>query len=649
MNRPPPPTSAGMPPHQDSRPAHASKPDARAIICRCLARPWAWAWARWPALALVCGSALACPAQDTFLSPAALVANRTGSELYVIAVTGRQVLVVERGTGTIRRRISLPESPSGLTLAPDGQTLYVTAGSPRGIVLAIDPGTGATRVRLPAGHSPLAPVISADGQTLFVCDRFRSRLLAIDVAARKIRGEALVGREPVAAVLNADGRFVLVANLLPSGPATGTVVATEVVAVSTADLTVAARIPLPNGSTSLRGLCVSPDGRYAYAVHTLAHYQLPTTQVDRGWMNTSALSVIDVAAWRRLHTVLLDEVDHGAANPWDVACTGDGRWLCVSHSGTHEVSVIDRPALHTKLAAAADPVAAPNLSGPPEVLSDLSFLVDLRRRVRLLGNGPRGITVVGQTLYAAEYFSDSLAAVELAADAKGRAESIPLGPAPHLTEARRGDMLFHDADLCFQQWQSCASCHPDARVDGLNWDLLNDGPGTPKNTRSLLWSHRTPPAMSLGVRETAETAVRAGIRHIQFVVRPEADALAIDAYLKSLEPLPSPHSDGPELSGKVARGKRVYERAGCQECHPPPLYTSLKAYDVGTGTGREAGAAFDTPTLVELWRTAPYLHDGRAATLEEMFTQFNPGDRHGTTSRLNGPEVEELVAFLSSL
>ena len=275
--------------------------------------------------------------------------------------------------------------------------------------------------------------------------------------------------------------------------------------------------------------------------------------------------------------------------------------------------------------------------------SDLSFLGDLRRRVRLAGKGPRGITVVGHTLYAAEYFSDSVATVELDAEAKGKTGSIPLGPAPEPTQVRRGEMLFHDADLCFQRWQSCASCHPDARADGLNWDLLNDGLGTPKNTRSMVWAHRTPPAMSLGVRETAETAVRAGIQHIQFVARPEADAAAIDAYLKSLEPLPSPYATDNQ------RGKVVFVKAGCRECHAPPLYTSLKSYDVGTGTGREAGRAFDTPALVELWRTGPYLHDGRAATLDEVLTRFNPGDRHGRTSTLSAAELADLVAFLLSL
>ena len=38
---------------------------------------------------------------------------------------------------------------------------------------------------------------------------------------------------------------------------------------------------------------------------------------------------------------------------------------------------------------------------------------------------------------------------------------------------RRGEILFHDASDCFERWQSCASCHPDARADGLNWDRVH--------------------------------------------------------------------------------------------------------------------------------------------------------------------------------
>ena len=91
-------------------------------------------------------------------------------------------------------------------------------------------------------------------------------------------------------------------------------------------------------------------------------------------------------------------------------------------------------------------------------------------------------------------------------------------------------------------------------------------------------------------------------------------------------------------------------RVGCAECHPPALYTDLKAHDVGTQTrGDKPSDKFDTPTLVECWRTAPYLHDGSAATMREVLTTANRNDRHGKTSHLTDRQIEDLVAFLLSL
>jgi cytochrome c peroxidase len=187
-------------------------------------------------------------------------------------------------------------------------------------------------------------------------------------------------------------------------------------------------------------------------------------------------------------------------------------------------------------------------------------------------------------------------------------------------------------------------------MDALNWDLLNDGTGNPKNNKSLLLVHRTPPAMSLGVRETAEMAVRAGIRHILFTVQPAEVAESMDAYLKSLRPVPSPYLVNGRLSPAAERGQKVFQRAGCAECHPPGLFTDLNHYDVGTlGPYDAPKDAFDTPTLVEIWRTAPYLHDGSAATLNEVVTTRNEGDLHGKTSTLSSQEIDELCEYLLSL
>jgi cytochrome c peroxidase len=218
-----------------------------------------------------------------------------------------------------------------------------------------------------------------------------------------------------------------------------------------------------------------------------------------------------------------------------------------------------------------------------------------------------------------------------------------------MTIKRKGEMLFHDASLCFQNWQSCASCHPGgARADALNWDLLNDGIGNPKNTKSLLFSHRTPPAMFTAVRQNAEMAVRAGIRHILFAVRPEEEAVAIDEYLKSLRPVPSPYLINGRLSASAKRGRRIFNKARCASCHKGRLHTDLRQYNLGIGKGLDKDQKFDTPTLVEVWRTAPYLYDGRAVTIEEVLTKYNPDDKHGLTSNLSDKEITDLANFVLS-
>jgi len=227
---------------------------------------------------------------------------------------------------------------------------------------------------------------------------------------------------------------------------------------------------------------------------------------------------------------------------------------------------------------------------------------------------------------------------------------VPVQGRQPLTPERQGAIYFNDATICFQKWQSCSCCHPGARADAVNWDLLNDGIGNPKNTKSLLLSHQTPPVMITGIRPNAETAVRAGIKYILFTTVDEKRATAMDAYLKSLKPVPSPYLVNGKLSDSAIRGKKVFDDAGCTTCHSGKFYTDMSKYDVGTAVaGMDKGKEFDTPTLIEVWRTAPYLFDGRAATLEEVFSTFNKGDNHGFTSTLTEQQRKDLIEYVNSL
>ena len=587
---------------------------------------------------------LAAGADDTAagLAPSAMAASADGQRLFIACAAANEVLVLDARSALVARVIKAPGSPSGLALSSDGGRLYVTCAAPESTVAVFDTASGRLQNKLRAGHTALAPVLGPAGRTLYVCNRFDNDVSVFDLAGGREIARVAVSREPVAAALTPDGRWLLVANHLHTGRADVANVAAAVSVIDTAANQVAKTIVLPNGSGLLRGVAVSPDGRVAAVTHVLSHNYLPTTQVDRGWMNCNALTLLDLSRLERLGTVLLDEVDRGAANPWAVAWTPDGKRILVTHAGTHELSVIEAPALLEKLAGMTNAEASAD---------DLAFLVGLRRRVALPLDGPRALAVSGARAFVAGYFSDNLVEVDLAS-APPRFTAIPLATPGPLSSVRRGEMLFNDAGLCFQGWQSCASCHSsDGRVDGQNWDLLNDGIGNPKNTHSLLLSHRTPPAMSEGVRETAEAAVRAGIRYILFSVQPEEVACALDDYLKSLKPVPSPHRIHGRLSASAQRGKRLFAdaRIGCADCHPPGLYTSLRSYDVGTRSACDDTNAFDTPSLIELWRTAPYLHDGSAATVSDVLTTRNPHDEHGRTSGLTPAQLDDLANYLLSL
>jgi cytochrome c peroxidase len=138
----------------------------------------------------------------------------------------------------------------------------------------------------------------------------------------------------------------------------------------------------------------------------------------------------------------------------------------------------------------------------------------------------------------------------------------------------------------------------------------------------------------------------------------DLDALAV--YTNSFQPKLSPHIPAPgRLSPEAGRGKKLFfdQAVGCATCHSGPYYTDSRlqkpylVHDVGTGGGEKEKMPpeYDTPSLLGVYRSPPYLHDGRAKTLLDVLTTANPGDKHGKTSHLKKEELDDLVAFLKAL
>jgi DNA-binding beta-propeller fold protein YncE len=592
--------------------------------------------------AAVLASLSAAASDSVFHSALDAAFSPDGATLAVGDATRKSLSLVDVNTREINHTVPLGGSPDGLAWAADGTRVFV-AESGSGRIAEVDPAKGSISRRFHTGRYPRGLALAAGRNLLLVCDWGLDRLTVIDMASGKTTAHIAAGCQPTSVAISPDESLAVISSLIPATAATAPDHATEVTLIDLETLSAKASIRLPTGSTNTRGVTIHGDGSKAYVVHTLGRFHLPTTQLDRGWVNTNALSIIDLKTSTRSATVLLDQVMDGAADPWGVAINPQDTRLFITLSGVHQLAVLDLERLTAMIGT--DPDAFTN---------DLAALHRERimRRVDLPAKGPRGIRVSpdGKQLAVAGYFSGNIVMLD---GEGGSPASIALGAQPEPDLVRRGEVAYHDASRCFQRWLSCASCHPDARADGLNWDLLNDGIGNPKNARSMLLSHATPPVMSLGVRDRMETAVLAGFIHIQFTQPEPGEVGAVSAYLASLTPAVSPHRqpDG-SLTEAAIRGEKIFHRdaVGCAHCHPAPLFTDLATSDVGTATPLDRGVtAYDTPTLIELWRTPPYLHDGRAATLREVLIDHNADDRHGVTGTLKPAEIDDLIEYLLSL
>ena len=232
-----------------------------------------------------------------YLGPDAMTASRDGKTLFIALADARQLALFDVAGNKVARTIALPAEPTALALSPDGKRLYVTCAAVKSTVAVIDTAAGKIVDSIPAGHTAHGVAVTPDGKRLYVCNRFNNDVSVIETAGHKQIARVAVTREPYAAVVTPDGKSVFVVNHLPLDRADSYDVAANISAIDTAS-NQATTIRLPNGSSSVRGICVSPDGRYVYVVHVLSHFELPATQLERGWVNTNAMSIIDAPARR---------------------------------------------------------------------------------------------------------------------------------------------------------------------------------------------------------------------------------------------------------------------------------------------------------------------------------------------------------------
>ena len=192
--------------------------------------------------------------RGSYLGPDAVAASRDGKTLYVALADARRLALFDVAAGKVAQTIALPAEPTALVLSRDGARLYVACAAVKSTVAVIDAAAGKIIDSIPAGHSIHGLALTPDGKRLYVCNRFNNDVSVIEIAGHKEIARVAATREPFSAVVTPDGKSVFVANHLPMDRADSYDVAANITVIDTAS-NQAASIRLPNGSSSVRGMC----------------------------------------------------------------------------------------------------------------------------------------------------------------------------------------------------------------------------------------------------------------------------------------------------------------------------------------------------------------------------------------------------------
>lgn len=235
-------------------------------------------------------------------------------------------------------------------------------------------------------------------------------------------------------------------------------------------------------------------------------------------------------------------------------------------------------------------------------------------------------------------------AVEQPSSSSAIASSIALPDSPLTPDLQLGRRLFHDATdprlVVPGGGLTCATCHVEGRSDGLVWELESG----PRQTPALLagLEHTMPLTWTLDVMSIPEEIQRTLTLRLGGTGLPPEDIDAMTAFIESFPPPHTTPFDG-DL-GAVDRGRLVFDdpASGCAACHPAPLYTDNLRHTLYGVTD------VNTPTLIGLSATAPYLHDGRYLTIRNLVDDISDGPM-GNGTGWTAADRDDLQAFLSSL
>lgn len=592
------------------------------------------------------------------------------ARVWVVNPDSDTVTVFDAVTRAKLAETAVPTSPRTVAVAPDGRVWVVSAGGAAISILNSSTFAVAQTVTFPRGSRPYGLAFDPTGAHAWVTLEDTGRVLRLNPFTGAQTGDIDAGLNVRHLSVSADGSRVYVSRFITprvTGEETAAIDTTnqggQVLVIDTAALAIERTILLAHSdeldtTISGRGLpnylgapVISPDGLSAW---------VPSKQdnIKRGVLRDGANLTHESAV-----RAIASRIDLGTQ------AEDYGSRVDFDNAGVPNAAVFDPSGIYAFVAIEASRAIA---------------VVDVWNAVEVVrfpaGRAPQGLALSpdGRTLFV-QNFMDRTVTVHDVSGILGGSEL----PAPTVAtlnavttekltaQVKLGKQLFYDAKdnrLALQEYMSCAACHNDAGQDGRVWDFTGFGEGL-RNTITLKghgahgMQHWTGNFDEVQDFENQIRSFAGGTGLISGTPNAplgapnagrSADLDALAAYLASLTKTgASPaRSTAASLPADALAGRTIFKAQNCASCHSGATFTNsaLNVFrDVGTikqpASGQRLGAAlpgFDVPTLRGLWATAPYLHDGSAATISDAI-------RAHSGLALSDADLANLAAYVRNI
>jgi YVTN family beta-propeller protein len=591
-----------------------------------------------------------------YASPLEIVLSADGTRIYVLCQGSEEVRVLDAATFAVIRNIAVGRVPRGISLSHDGARLYVT-NAWDDTLSVIDTNRLEVVATWPVGAEPSSVIEDPTGMRLFVANRISNDVAVLNSKTGIEEKRLMAGRGSSYLALSPDGRRIYATHVYPNpspvrtGLENRTAPESEVTVIDVASAKVMDRIALHRVAGAFH-VALSTDGRLGVVAEYHPKNMVPLAHLEHGGAFEDTITVFGADVGKTVE-VPLDELERYASQPFGVAIAPDKSHIYITSGGAESVTVVSVPRLLRFIHTHPAPFV--------QDLSASSNYIDARIPV---GSNPRGLALTrnGRQLFVANRLDDTVSVIDTRTNRV--ASTIKLAGPKIVSAKRHGEQTFYTARYSFQGEIACANCHIDSTFDGITWNLEPDGFGRNIVDNKMLEGIKgTEPYKWTGTNPNIPT--ECGVRTEKFIWRSEIyDDLTLadlTVYIRSLQPRPNRwRLPGWDLTPAQGLGKAIFERAvdkfnkpipevnRCAYCHSGPKGTNQRTFDVGTHKPNDNPGLLKSPPLTNIALTAPYLHDGSARTLEEIWTVYNPDDKHGRTNDLTKDELNDLIEYLRS-